>query len=384
MEEFNIEGNEETNFETFPVKPYFHPVHKATKRIYNFFASAKLAMFLLVVILCCSVSGVTIVREKKAWDLIFSTVWFNSILVLLVINVACCFFGRIWGRRVTLVSLGMILFHLSFVTLFLGVVYNSLFYFRGTIRLTEGETLPNGDPQSYDSMYVGRFFRFTSLKGETTLIKMHTGFKDGGQDKRVAYEVAIGDGGNKIHDRIYVTKHVNYRGIKYFPDSEGYSVLTIMYDANGREVHGVYLPLQSLRNSEGIILYTTGSKDGPSAVPFPTLPAVPMFKLNVAYYPNKEMDRSGEVSFDLYPSSSNSSEITAQPITSGKAKVGEVFSAGTTMFAAKEIRYWTAMAVRYEPGQPIILTSLWVGLFGTTLTTMARMFRRKPVQASHL
>lgn len=88
-------------------------------------------MTLLVAILACCVIGVTVLREERAWSLIFSTLWFNGLLVLLVVNVGFCFFGRIWGRKVTLISLGMILFHLSFIAMFAGIVYNSLFYFRG-------------------------------------------------------------------------------------------------------------------------------------------------------------------------------------------------------------------------------------------------------------
>jgi len=33
------------------------------------------------------------------------------------------------------------------------------------------------------------------------------------------------------------------------------------------------------------------------------------------------------------------------------------------------------MIVRYEPGKPIVLTSLWVGLAGMIITTAGRMMR---------
>lgn len=103
--------------EHFPLEPRYHPIHKIPRIAYDFLASAKLAMALLVAILICSLTGVTILRGQRAWELIFSTVWFNGILVLLVINVACCFFGRIWHRRITIISFGMILFHVSFVSI---------------------------------------------------------------------------------------------------------------------------------------------------------------------------------------------------------------------------------------------------------------------------
>src|SRR5512146_436446 len=163
------------------------------RKIYTVLSSKTLALALLVVILTCCVTGVTVWRGAEAGRLIFGTSWFNAILVLLVINVACCFFGRIWGRKVTLISFGMIVFHLSFVVMLGGIVYNSLFYFRGVIRLTEGETLPSGDLQSYDLAEHGRFFSLAKLKGETTLVRMHTGYKVDGSDKRAAYEISVGE-----------------------------------------------------------------------------------------------------------------------------------------------------------------------------------------------
>src|SRR6266567_146413 len=106
----------ESEAEQYPLEPRYHPIHKIPRKVYGFLASAKLAMALLVAILGSCVAGVTIWRGVRAGEVIFSSLWFNGLLVLLVVNVACCFFGRVWGRKVTLVSFGMILFHLSFVS----------------------------------------------------------------------------------------------------------------------------------------------------------------------------------------------------------------------------------------------------------------------------
>lgn len=157
----------------------------------------------------------------------------------------------------------MILFHLSFVAMLGGIIYNSLFYFRGTIRLTEGETLPSGDPQSYDSFDHGRFSNFSRLNGETTLIKMHTGYKVDGEDKRAAYEVAVGEGIRKKQGIIYITHSLDHDGFSYFNDREGYSLLIMLYDAKGREIYGAHIPLQSFKQKDDTYLYATGTKNGP-------------------------------------------------------------------------------------------------------------------------
>lgn len=385
MEDLNktkIQANEETETEPYPVEPRYHPVNRVLRRVYDFLASAKLAMFLLVAILVCCLTGTTVYRDKKAWEMIFSTLWFNGLLVLLVINVAACFFGRIWGRRVTLISLGMILFHLSFVTMFLGIVYNSLFYFRGTIRLTEGETLPSGDLRSYDEVRCGLFFNIAKIKGVTTLIKMHTGYKADGKDKRAAYEIAVGHGPSRKQGIIYITKHLASKGFKYFPDKEGYSLLTVLYDRQGKEIYGAHLPLQSLKQKDDTLLYTTGTRESPTIMRFPQAPVEPLLGLNVSYKPDPGKERSGQAFFEVYPKLSQDSQEEVKPLASGSAPIGTLFPAGEYQLSVKEVRYWAAMAVRYEPGQPLVLSSLWVGLFGVTLTTLARISRKRTAKKS--
>lgn len=366
--------------EQYPIEPRYHPVHKVPRKIYEFLASAKLAMALLVIILVSCLTGVTVVRGARAWELIFNTLWFNALLVLLVLNVACCFFGKIWGRRVTIVSLGMILFHLSFVAILGGVVYNSLFYFRGNIRLTEGEILPSGDPQSYDKVEMGRFFSFSRLKGETTLVRMHTGYKVSGDDKRAAYEVSVGEEGDKKQGIIYITHKLTHKGFDYFNDREGYSLLVMLSNRQGQELYGAHLPLQSIRQKDESYLYTTGYKEmdavKPSSVPFPAPPEKPRFALQVAYQLSKLKERGGEAFFQLFSLDEQGVQKNGPPFADGKASIGESFAAGEYVLSAKEVRYWVGMMVRYEPGKPIVLASLWVGLAGMIITTIGRMFRK--------
>jgi hypothetical protein len=102
--------------------------------------------------------------------------------------------------------------------------------------------------------------------------------------------------------------------------------------------------------------------------------------MNVAYRPDKKTERMGDIYFDVYPVAQKGIKMPEKPLVAGKVGVGASFDAGVAKLAVKEIRYWTAMTVRYEPGKPIVLTSLWVGLFGITLTTLARMFKKqKPI-----
>jgi hypothetical protein len=347
------------------------------RKIYKFLSSAKLAMVLLVAILACCIAGVTIYRGERAGAVIFATLWFNGLLVLLVVNVAFCFFPRMWGRRLTLVSVGMVLFHLSFVAILCGIIYNSLYYFRGTIRLTEGETLPNGQMQSYDAIEHGRFFNYARLKGETTLIKMLTGYKVDGTDKRAAYEIAVSGGGIIKRGIIYITHNFEYNGFTYFNDREGYSVLVILYDRHGRELYGAHIPLQSLKQKDDSYLYTTGTKEGPGSFFFPQHPEKSLFELQVVYRPSRFRERSGDAIFKVTPLENQDGRQTEKPLAEGKVAIGEKFQAGDYYLSPKEIRYWVAMRVRYEPGKPIVLASLWLGLGGMVITFIGRLRKKK-------
>ncbi|HEY6838702.1 MAG TPA: hypothetical protein VI389_08170 [Geobacteraceae bacterium] len=371
------ENTLEPEIEQYPIEPRYHPIHKIPRKIYDVLASAKLAMALLVTILVSCIAGVTIWRGVEAGRVIFATLWFNGLLILLVVNVACCFFGRVWGRRVTLVSFGMILFHLSFVAIFCAIVYNSLFFFEGRIRLTEGETLPNADPQSYDEIRQGRFFSFSRLKGDTTLIRMHTGYKVNGDNKRAAYEIAVGEGGEKKRGVIYMTENLTYRGFTYFPDKEGFSLLTIISDKEGKELYGAYVPLQSLKQKDDKYLYVTGTKEGPGSFAFPQEPARPLFGLQLAYRPDPKKERAGEAFLQLWPLDKQNLPQEGKAIAEGKTAIGAKFDAGDYYLSPKEVHYWVGMVVRYAPGKPVVLASLWVGLAGMVITTLGRVMRSR-------
>ena len=383
MADRDVSQDIESETETYPIEPHYHPIHKLPRKIYDFMASAKLAMALLVIILASCVAGVTLWRGVEAGRVIFGAVWFNAVLVVLVVNIACCFFGRIWGRRVTVVSLGMILFHLSFVFMLLAIVYNSLFYFRGNIRVTEGESIPSGDMMNYDLISKGRYFNFAKLKGETSLIKMHTGYKVNGDDKRAAYEVSIGDETSNKQGVIYTTHKLSHRGFDYFNDKEGYSLLLMLTDKQGKDIYGVHVPLQSIPVSKDAYHYATGFRNYEKMkvqkdfIPFPAPPEQALFALQAEYVPSKSKEREGEVHYVLHPLDDKGMPDYTRTVSSGKSAVGTAFAAGEYQLSAKEVRYWVGMLVRYEPGKPVVLACLWVALAGMIMTTIGRAIRQR-------
>ena len=351
--------------------PPARPQRTPLERGYRLLTSAKLAIALLVVILACCVVGVTLLRGERAWRLVFSTLWFNALLVLLAVSSAAAFFTRIWRRKLTVVSAGMIVFHLSFAALLGGVVVNSLFHFRGLLRLTEGEALPNGRLDSYDVVEHGRFFDIRRLRGETTLVRMHSNYEVDGQNKRAAYEIAVGEGDARKTGIIYVTKDLEYRGVRYLCSKEGYSVLVVLSDKDGRELYGAYVPLQSLKQPDGSYLYATGSGTRAASFPFPPPPDRPRVELLVTYRPSTVAEREGDVGLQVVPWGSSGA-----PAAHERAKrvlVGGSFDAGDVVLTPREIRYWVGMDVRYDPGLNFILGSLCFGLAGMVITFVGRV-----------
>jgi len=384
-------------------------------RTYRFLASPRLALTLLIIILLCCVTGVTAFRGAEAGEKIFATLWFNGLLVLLVTNVACCFFPRIWGRKLTIVSFGMILFHLCFVVMLLGIVYNSLFHFHGIIRLAEGEVLHQGDPASWDAIAQGRFFDLSQLKGEIALKKMQKGYEIDGQNKMVAYEVAVRQEGSVKEGLIYITHRFAHNGFSYFREKEGYSILIVLYDRKGTDLFGAYVPLQSYRQEANDFLYSTGSKDRPESFPFPQGAMDPKFLLQAIFYPAPGKERDGEVRFAVWPlpgkeekgtapdpgqvsmstaekndsnphegvplpgetlhGAKTAAQLEDNPLFEGKVPLGKKFSAGDYSLVMEEVRYWAAMTVRYDPGKYIVLTALWIGLGGMIITFFGRIIR---------
>jgi hypothetical protein len=342
----------------------------ALQRGYRFLVSPKLAIAVLIFVLACCVVGVTALRGERAWALIFSTIWFNAVLVLLAISSAAAFFNRIWRRKLTIASVGMIVFHLSFAALLAGVVYNALFHFRGVLRLTEGEKLPNGKLDSYDVVELGRLFDLRWLQGETTLIRMHRRYTVDGQEKRAAYEIQVGEPGSQTSGIIYVTRDLEHDGVRYLCAKEGYSVLVVMADREGREVYGAHIPLQSLKQPDGAFLYATGQATGPASFPFPFPPEQPKFEMMLTYRPSAVEDRGGEVGFQVVPREGHDPPASEQK---GLVTIGGSFDAGEFTLSPREVRYWVGMDVRYDPGLKLILTSLCLGLGGMTITFVGRL-----------
>lgn len=96
------------------------------RKIINLLSSTKVALVLLIVISLSCVIGVSLPRAIGK-EVVFSSGWFNLLLVFLIVNIVWCI-----GKRTPVLRLsqaGTTVFHLGLVLLFAGAVYDQLFFF---------------------------------------------------------------------------------------------------------------------------------------------------------------------------------------------------------------------------------------------------------------
>jgi len=233
------------------------------------------------------------------------------------------------------------------------------------------------DPNAFDEEYWGRFFSHAAMRGTVTLHKLHTEYKEGGLNKGVANEISIVDGDRIARGVIFPTRHLAFNGYKFFRDTDGFAPLFILYDRRGREIYGAYTALQSFQQQDKSFLYSTGSrKDGPGSAEFPQISGMPpLFKIQFTYHLPKLESEIKKASFKVWEYDKDKKNGQGRLVCEGTAALGEKVYFGDYALSMADVRYWARMDVLYNPGQPIILASLWVGLGGLIMTTIGRAIR---------
>lgn len=333
------------------------------KKFYSLLWSTRVALFLLTLIFFSCVIGV-LLPSSVGKEAVFTSLWFNLLLVLLIVNIVFCILKR--TKFLLLSQVGTTIFHLGLVVLFIGVVYDQLFFFEGTIRLTEGETLSCAERPSYDRVKVGRFFQIRKLGelGPLYFHKLHISYTEDGKDRGIADEISLGQDLRKGRNRfLYVARPFAYKGFElYRNETDGYSPLFVLRDRQGKVLVGHYAPLQSIMQQDGTYLYTSGSFQAPGRFDFPQDPRLsPVFQLQTVYHPDKINKRTGDVSFQIWKAKPDN-RGTFEELLNGKAAFGERVKVGEYMLSMDEVRYWTSMTLIYRPGLKIIFSSFWIAL----------------------
>lgn len=111
--------------------------------VFEFFASLKLAVVLLAVIIIAAIAGTVYESSfdaKVARAYVYGAPWFNLWLVLLGANLACSALSR-WPWRKH--HLAFLITHLGIITLLIGALIGRIWGVEGTITLFKGEAATN-------------------------------------------------------------------------------------------------------------------------------------------------------------------------------------------------------------------------------------------------
>jgi len=333
----------------------------------TFLRSTRLALILLILVFLSSILG-AILPSALGREIIFSSLWFNFLLVLLTVNILFCTLRRITNLRKFIhefTRIGSTIFHFSFILLFIGVTYNSLFFFEGGIRLAEGESLSCSDEQNYDWIRKGRFFEIAKLKnlGEIYLHKLYPVYYVKGDYKGVANKISLRTESNEKEGIIYVNSPLKYKGFEFYHEVDGLSPLFVFRDRWGRVLDGAYAPMHAVKRPDGNFNYVAG-------FPFPQ--TNPFFGLWVVLFPPTKDERAKiflEVKQLVSP---NQSGVEIE-LFKGKVFLKETVPVGFFFISVDEVRYWSRMKVIYRPGLPLIFSSFWLALSGISLATVAKM-----------
>jgi len=366
-------------------------------KFFLFLRSTKFAFVLLVLVLFFSLVG-TILPPALGREIIFSSLWFNFLLVLLTVNILFCTLRRVkalrrerrgsaedavsspWTPFVfirgvnsrSFVLLGSIIFHFSFVLLTLGVSYNQLFFFEGGIRLTEGETLSCSDEQNYDWIKKGKFFSPQKLKdlGELYLHKLYPSYYLKGDYKGVANKIVLRTQNNEKEAIVFVNNPLKYKRFEFYRDVDGYSLLFVFRDRWGRVLDGAYAPLNAVRRADGNFNYVGG---------FPFPPVNPFFSLWSVYFPETGVitpNEKAKVFLEIKQLGSEIQNEVEKELFKGKAGLKEMVPVGFFFISVDEVRYWSRMKVIHHPGLFLIFFSFWLAFGGISLSTIAKMIKK--------
>ncbi len=134
-----------TETPTFAPPPPRAPGRPAWQRnpVFKFFASVKLAVVLLAVVIVASAAGTiyeTSFDAKVARAYIYNAWWFDTWLTILCANLACAAFSRMpWKRHHT----GFLLTHLGIITLLIGAMIGRGWGIEGTMTVFKGQPPSN-------------------------------------------------------------------------------------------------------------------------------------------------------------------------------------------------------------------------------------------------
>ncbi|HXA42706.1 MAG TPA: cytochrome c biogenesis protein ResB [Candidatus Solibacter sp.] len=132
---------------------------------------------------------------------------------------------------------GSLVFHLSFFVLLFGVLYGKAAGFSAFVNVIEGQSVVEARP-SYDQIEEGVLFGAGQHKGyEVRVDSFNASYYANGKPQEFVSHVEVFDGGRKVMQKdIRVNDYLEYRGVKFYQASYGWSPVLQVTDPTGKTV----------------------------------------------------------------------------------------------------------------------------------------------------
>ena len=293
---------------------------------------------------------------------------------------------------------GNLVFHLSLVVLLAGLAWGSLFSFRGTAIVVEGQAFSNTLTQ-YDEFHSGVGFSARQLVPFTVSlddfeVQFETGATQRGAARLFRAHVTVSRPGlAPTGELLEVNAPLSLDGTSVHLLGHGYAPVVTVRDGNGDVAFSgpvVFLPQDSNFTSHGVIKAPDARPERlafegvflPSAVADPVngLTSVfpdawnPQLLLNAWAGPPKAETGSPENVYVLNPTGlTQLTKDTGDPLRSG-LQIGTTFTLpdGRGSVSFDGLKRWTKLQVSATPGGWLVLASVLIGILGLTVSLLVR------------
>lgn len=323
-------------------------------RIYNFMSSMKTGLLLLLLIGLASAIG-----SSALPGTFFHTPVFRFLLILLLLNLVLCTVNRVKqtarvllnrpGSKVWYRSLGILLLHLGIVLILAGGAVFAAYGQNERIQLMAGEQVDLSKVLDIKDPFTLRLDEF------------RIEFNEDGSPSQYRSEVTILEQGQSVDQRVISVNHpLNYRGVKAYQFSFGYTV-TAEYDGeNGEKLCANFL--------EGTWLKPAGT--GRTVKIYKYIP-----DFNPAYGMKTATLRpdNPHVIFSVYEDD--------KFLGVGKARLNEPTRIDENVdISFTGVEAYTILEVKYDPGLPLVMTGGVILMLGVCMSVLAAPVRKKPAE----
>lgn len=248
---------------------------------------------------------------------------------------------------------GSVLFHLSFLLLFLGGVYSLLTRFDGWMVLTEGQTLADRS-RDYVATRPGALAANSYQGFQLRLEKFVPTYQGRTGVDYSSYVTIKEPGQGEVQGVVRVNHPMSYDGATILGESYGFAPLLSIVDGSGSRMFHAYTNLAVL------------TEDAQDMVKVPNTNLI----VKVKMYPDLVETQEGWSSASLLPRRPalyvEMDDYRNAP-AAGLVRLGESLQMGELTLTFRDLRYWSRFRIIRDGGEALIFAAFALGILGIAL-----------------